>query len=204
MIGTPVLLIATNNPGKLREIKTILKEADLPLEVITPSELRIDLAVEETGDNYLTNAKLKAQAFAQHSGMPALADDSGLEVDVLGGQPGIRSARFSPLLKATDAHRRAYLLEQLGAHPRPWKARFYCQVAIALPDGEVQYAEGECRGEIIPEERGSGGFGYDPIFLLPDLGMTMAELPMEIKNRVSHRGRAVRAALPLLERLLPF
>jgi XTP/dITP diphosphohydrolase len=134
--------------------------------------------------------------------MLTLADDSGLEVDALGGLPGIRSARFAPQPGATDADRRAYLLAQLEDQPRPWSAHFHCTVALAMPSGGLRLAEGNCYGEVIPTERGDHGFGYDPIFLLPDLGRTMAELTTEEKNRFSHRARAVRAVLPLLTEMI--
>ena len=144
----------------------------------------------------------KHSAYAHLSNMVTLADDSGLEVDVLGGLPGIRSARFSPQANATDADRRAYLLEMLHGHPQPWTAHFHCTVAIATPGDKIIYAQGNCPGEIISTERGTNGFGYDPIFLIPAAGLTMAELSMAEKNRLSHRARAVKAALPVLEALL--
>jgi XTP/dITP diphosphohydrolase len=123
-------------------------------------------------------------------------------VDALGGLPGIRSKRFSEKPGATDADRRLYLLQRLRDHPRPWTARFRCTVALATPQGELYFAQGECPGEIIPDERGHNGFGYDPIFLLPDLGQTMAELSTELKNRLSHRARAIQAVKPVLTKLI--
>ncbi len=197
------ILLATNNPGKLREIQAILHE--LKAEMLTPRQLNLDLNVAETGLSYAENAALKAKAFAQASGILALADDSGLEVDALDGDPGIHSARFAPWPNATDADRRRVLLKQLQGKPRPWTARFRCTVAIAKPSQtsiEVYFAEGVCEGEILPEERGVNGFGYDPLFLLPQLGKTMAELTMDEKNRLSHRARALHAALPMLRELL--
>jgi XTP/dITP diphosphohydrolase len=197
------ILLATNNPGKLREIQAILQE--LKAEILTPRQLNLDLVVSETGQTYAENAALKAKAFAQAAGILALADDSGLEVDALDGNPGIHSARFAPWPNASDADRRKVLLEHLRGKPRPWTARFRCTTAIAQPlptSIEVYFAEGVCEGEIIPEERGANGFGYDPLFLVPQLGKTMAELTMEEKNRLSHRARALRAALPILKELL--
>ncbi len=194
------LLVATNNRGKLSEMLALL--GGLPLEIVSPQDIGIDLDVDESGATYETNAALKATAFARTSGLVTLADDSGLEVDALGGLPGVRSARFSPLPGATDADRRAYLLKFLKNHPRPWKAHFHCTVAIAPPKGKVYFAQGDCPGEIIPRERGTNGFGYDPIFLFPGLGLTMAELSMDEKNRRSHRARAIKAAIPLLLDLL--
>ena len=186
------LLLATNNPGKVEEIMEITH--DWGVEILTPAQIGVHLEIKETGHTYAENAALKARAFAKAGRVLSMADDSGLEVDALDGKPGLYSARFSPLPGASDADRRAYLLEQLRSHARPWTACFRCVIAIVSPDGETRFAEGVCPGEIIPEERGNNGFGYDPIFLLPDLGLTMAQLPMEVKNQLSHRARAVRAA----------
>ncbi len=194
------LLVATGNPGKLIEIQSLLDGLDIALT--TPDRCGISLNVEENGSSYEENAALKARLFARASGLVTLADDSGLEVDALAGRPGIHSARFSPLPNATDADRRTYLLGFLRDHGRPWTAHFHCTVAIATPEDKVYYAQGNCPGEIISEERGSNGFGYDPIFLLPEVGLTMAELSMEQKNRLSHRARAVKAALPILQAIL--
>ena len=196
------LLVATGNPGKLLEIQSLLD--DIEIQLITPDLVGVNLAVDENGNTYEENASLKALAFAKASGVITLADDSGLEVDVLNGLPGIRSARFSPLPSATDADRRSYLLGMLKVHPHPWKAHFHCTVAIATPSDKVYYAQGNCPGEIIADERGSNGFGYDPIFLISNIGLTMAELTMEAKNRLSHRARAVKAALPILHAIYSF
>ncbi len=192
------LLIATNNPGKVRELQALL--AEFHLDLILPADLGLNLKVEEDGLTYAENAAKKANAFAQASGLISLADDSGLEVDALDGAPGIYSARYSPKPGASDADRRAYLLENLRAHkaPRPWRAHFHAAVAVKVPGQEIKLAEGDCPGEIIPEERGVNGFGYDPIFLLPELGQTMAELNDREKNRLSHRARAILAARPIL------
>ena len=194
------LLIATNNKGKVKELRDLLKGVDV--ELVMPADINLDLDVVEDGHTYAENATKKALAFAQASNMISLADDSGLEVDALDGAPGLYSARYSPKPGASDADRRAYLLENLKDKPRPWTAHFHATIAIATPDKTVQLAEGKCYGEIIPEERGTGGFGYDPIFLFPELGKTMAELEMEQKNRLSHRARAVMNAMPILEKLL--
>jgi XTP/dITP diphosphohydrolase len=193
------LLIATNNRGKVEELRALLH--DLPVQLVTPLEINLELDVLEDGSTYAENAGKKALAFAQASGLVSLADDSGLEVEALGGAPGLYSARYLSKPGATDADRRAYLLKNLGNKPRPWQARFRATVAIAVPGQRVQLAEGDCRGEIIPEERGTGGFGYDPIFFIPELGRTMAELDMDEKNRVSHRARAMMNARPFLEKL---
>jgi XTP/dITP diphosphohydrolase len=196
MTDMQAVIIATNNPGKRKEIQALL--SDLPVQVVTPRQIGLELEVEEDGQNYAENAARKALAFARASGLIALGDDSGLEVDPLGGLPGLRSARFAPQPGASDADRRKYLLEQLREIPRPWTAHFHCTVALARPDGEVRYAEGDCWGEIIPEERGEQGFGYDPIFWIPEEGKTMAELSLEKKNLLSHRANAVQTARPLL------
>jgi XTP/dITP diphosphohydrolase len=192
------LLLATNNAGKVREYRDIL--GDLPIELVTPAEIGLDLEVEETGTTYEENARLKALAFAQASGLIALADDSGLEVDALGGDPGMRSHRYA---RGGDADRYHLLLERLQGVPVEERtARFRCVAAVATPAGEVYTVEGICPGVIIDDPRGTGGFGYDPVFLLPELGRTMAELAPQEKNRRSHRGRAGQTARPLLLRLL--
>lgn len=194
------LLVATGNKGKVREIQALL--GGMEIELITPAQIGLDLEVEENGNTYAENAALKAAAFATAANLLTMADDSGLEVQALGGQPGIRSARFSTKPGATDADRRAYLLQRLETLPRPWTARFCCAIALAAPGKEIRFAEGECQGEIIPEERGQNGFGYDPIFYIPTYQLTMAELTMEQKNRLSHRARAITASRPILEELL--
>lgn len=191
------LLIATNNQGKVRELQNLLK--DTGTELITPSQIHLELDVPEDGQTYAENATKKAVAFAEASGLVSLADDSGLEVDALDGAPGLYSARYAPKPNASDRDRRAYLLENLKDKPHPWTARFHATIAIAVPNGETHLAEGFCEGEIISEERGTGGFGYDPVFLLPELGKTMAELSTDEKNRLSHRARAVIKAKPILD-----
>ena len=195
----PKVLIATTNPGKLKEFRTLL--VDMPLQFVTPTDIQLELNVPEDGTTYAQNATKKALAYARVSGLISLADDSGLEVDVLGGAPGLYSARYLAKRGAKDADRRAYLLQNLRDKPQPWLARFRCCIAIAVPGGGVQLAEGDCAGEVIPEERGTGGFGYDPIFFIPEAGLTMAELNLEQKNRLSHRARAVGHAKPYLIRI---
>jgi XTP/dITP diphosphohydrolase len=201
------LLIATNNKGKVKELHELLENTGIQL--VTPVDIHLELDVHEDGSTYAENAAKKAIAFAQASGLISLADDSGLEVDALGGAPGLYSARYGSTSgeKLSDAGRRQFLLQNLKDKPRPWTARFHATIAVAIPESlwgqadrrlQVQELapglhmfEGYCHGEIIPEERGAGGFGYDPIFLLPELGKTMAELSMDKKNRLSHRARAV-------------
>jgi XTP/dITP diphosphohydrolase len=193
------LLIATNNRGKVDELQALLN--GLPVQLVTPADIDLKLEVVEDGMTYAENAEKKASAFANASGLVSLADDSGLEVEALDGAPGLYSARYLSRPGATDADRRTYLLKNLGNKPRPWKACFRATIAIAVPGQGVQHADGVCPGEIIPEERGEGGFGYDPIFLIPPLGRTMAELDMDEKNKVSHRAVAVMNARPILIRI---
>jgi XTP/dITP diphosphohydrolase len=195
------LLIATNNPGKLKEFQELLTGMDL--ELITPSQINLDLEVIEDGLTYAENAVKKAIAFTQASGLISLADDSGLEVDALDGAPGLYSARYGAAdgNKLSDGDRRKYLISKLHTKTRPWTARFRATIAIAHSVSDVQTTEGICEGEIIPDERGTGGFGYDPIFHIPELGKTMAELTMDEKNRLSHRARAVIRARVILGKL---
>jgi len=193
------LLIATNNKGKLKEFQDLLK--DTGIELISPADINLDIEVEEDGITYTENANKKAIAFAQASGLISLADDSGLEVDALDGAPGLYSKRYSPKPNASDSDRRIYMLENLKGKPHPWTAHFHATIAIATSEKDVQVVEGDCYGEIIPEERGTGGFGYDPIFLLPELNKTMAELDIKEKNRLSHRAKAIMNAIPVLRNI---
>ncbi len=230
------LLLATNNKGKVKELKDLLK--DTGIELVTPAQINLALDVVEDGQTYAENASKKAIAFAQASGLISLADDSGLEVDALDGAPGLYSARYGSTNgeKLSDAGRRAFLIQNLQDKPRPWTARFHATIAVAVPSNYLNHVtlseakglrsgketlqspksgslrvtgniediylfEGFCEGEIIPDERGKGGFGYDPIFLLSELGKTMAELSMEEKNRLSHRARAVMKAKPILDQI---
>jgi len=192
------LLLATSNQAKVREYKHLLQS--LPFELVSLAEQGITTAVSEVGGSLEENARLKATTLAVQSQLMALADDSGLEVDALGGEPGPLSARYAGE-GASDRDRLNYLLAKLKGVP--WErrsARFRCVIAIATPDGEVELCSGECRGVITFEPKGRHGFGYDPVFYLPELGKTMAELPLEIKNQVSHRGQAARQACQWLRR----
>jgi XTP/dITP diphosphohydrolase len=193
------LLLATNNKGKVREYQSLLK--GVPFELVTPAEQGINMEVEETGSTFEENARLKALAFARVSGLLTLADDSGLAVDALKGEPGIRSSRYAGE-GATDADRVKFLLAKLE-HIAPGKrtAHFICVIALAFPDGQIEICSGKCDGLIISEPRGENGFGYDPIFFFPALKKTMAELSTEIKNQVSHRARAAREAAKVLNNL---
>ncbi len=193
------ILLATNNPAKTGEYRSLL--SNLPGELVTLAEVGINTRVSEVGKSLEENARLKATVFAGESHLVALADDSGLEVDALGGEPGPLSARYAGE-GASDNDRVNYLLSRLKGVP--WEkrtARFRCIIAIATPNGKVEICSGERDGFITLKPRGKHGFGYDPIFYLPELGKTMAELPLEVKNQVSHRGQAARKVYQVLEKL---
>ncbi len=193
------LLLATNNQAKVGEYKSLLPNRSF--ELVTLADLGITTRVSETGESLEENARLKATALAAQSHLVALADDSGLEVDALGGEPGPLSARYAGE-GASDRDRVNYLLSRLEGVP--WEkrgARFRCVIAIATPNGKIEICSGERLGFITFKPRGEHGFGYDPVFYLPELGKTMAELPLEIKNQVSHRGQAARKAYQVLKRL---
>jgi XTP/dITP diphosphohydrolase len=193
------LLLATNNRGKVSEYRSLLQ--GIPYELVTPADVGIDIEVEESVSSFEENARLKATTLAAASGLLALADDSGLEVDALGGEPGVRSHRYAGE-GASDTERIDYLLAKLKDVPAEKRtACFRCVIAVAAPDGMVDYCSGECRGMITTEPRGEHGFGYDPVFYLPELGKTMAELAPEEKNRISHRARAAEQARELLKGL---
>ncbi len=194
----PKRLLGTNNQAKVREYRRLLR--NIPYDVVTLAEQGITTEVDETGESLEENARLKATLLSAQSRLLTLADDSGLEVDALGGEPGPLSARYAGE-GTSDKERISYLLDRLNEVP--WErrtARFRCVIAVATPDGEVEFCSGECAGVIAFEPRGTHGFGYDPIFYLPELGKTMAELPLAEKNRVSHRGQAARRAYPVLEK----
>lgn len=193
------LLLATNNQGKLAELKSLLD--GLGLVLLSPADLGLNVQVQERGINYLENSVLKAAIFAQASKIWSLADDSGLEVEALDGAPGIFSARYAPHPGATDKDRRRFLVQNLEKYPRPWKASFQSVVTLVGPEGSPIVTRGTCQGEIIPEGKGDGGFGYDRIFQLEDSGLTMAELTPEQKNSLSHRALAVRKLIPVLQGL---
>jgi XTP/dITP diphosphohydrolase len=189
----PKLLLATGNPGKVDEYLLLLR--DLPYELATLVGEGIDAVVSEEGATMEENARTKAIAYARISGLLTMADDSGLEVDALGGEPGPLSRRYAGD-NVSDRERIEYLLEKLNGVP--WErrsARFRCVIALASPQGQVELYQGECQGVMGVEPRGEGGFGYDPIFYLPQWDKTMAELPLEVKNEVSHRGQAARELL---------
>ena len=193
----PKLLLATTNQGKAREYRHLLK--GLPFQLVTLAEEGIHIAVDEKNTTFEENARLKATAYSNFSHLVTLADDSGLEVDALGGEPGIRSARFAGD-EASDEDKVERLLARLKEVP--WEkrtARFRCVIAIATPEGRTELCHGECHGLIAFAPKGNNGFGYDPIFYFPELDKTMAELPLETKNQISHRGRAALEAYRMLE-----
>ena len=195
----PKLLLATNNAGKVKEYRSLLQ--GIPFEMVTPGEIGITMDVAETGATYRENARLKACSLAAQSGLLTLADDSGIEVDALNGEPGVVSARYAGE-NASDAERIDHLLSELKDVPKEKRtARFYCLIAIAQPNGTVQFCDGECKGTIAFKPSGERGFGYDPIFYLPEWGKTMAELPVEVKNQISHRGTAAQKAKLLLQKM---
>jgi XTP/dITP diphosphohydrolase len=178
------LVLATGNQGKLREYEELLGQAGYEIVPFAGE-------VEETGSTYAENATLKARAALQATGLWSLGDDSGIEVDALGGFPGLRSARLGP----TQVERTATLLEMLAGEPRPWTARFTCTIALAAPEQPLRTVAGERRGEVVPEWRGEAGFGYDPVFLVPELGLTFGEMDRATKHLWSHRGAAIKALL---------
>jgi len=190
------LLIATNNEGKAREYRSLLR--GIPFRLVTMADEGITTDVPETGKSFEENAILKAKALAAAAGLLTLADDSGIEVDALDGGPGVLSHRYAGE-NTTDADRYKFLLEKLKGVPDDKRtARFRCVIAIAAPDGTVRTVSGECRGVLTTSPRGYNGFGYDPIFYVPELGRTMAEISPEEKNKISHRARAAEKARKLL------
>ena len=201
----PRLLIATRNPGKFREYRQLLR--DVPYELVSLDDLGIPDEVEETGDTFEENARLKARTYGALGGILTLADDSGLEVDALDGEPGVFSSRYGGDSNATDQDRVALLLQNLDGVP--WErrtARFRCFLAVAPPlasrlDQALTVVVGSVAGMIQYERQGDEGFGYDPVFYLPSYGKTMAELSLEDKNRISHRADAARKAAAMLQHL---
>jgi XTP/dITP diphosphohydrolase len=178
------LVIASGNTGKIAEYRDLLSGAKVEL-------IAHDTEVEEVGGTYAENAQLKAEAAAKQSGLPSLGDDSGIEVEALGGFPGVKSARIA----SSQQERIDELVRRLDGVSRPWKARFVCVIALAAPGKETQFFEGECLGELVPETRGSAGFGFDPIFLVPGTGKTFGEMTPDEKRKYSHRAAAARVLL---------
>ena len=193
----PKLLLATTNAGKIREYRSLL--GNLGYDIVTPTELGISQVIAETSDSYDENARTKAIVYANLSQLATLADDSGLEVDALNGEPGVQSARFAGKV-TSDAEKIKFLLSKLAGIP--WEKRtahFKCVIAIAIPKYQLSLCHAECHGIITFEAKGENGFGYDPIFFLPSIGKTMAELPLEVKNQVSHRSQAAHKARKILQ-----
>ena len=190
------IVFATTNEGKVKEIKEILK--DFPVEVVSMKEMGITADIEENGTTFEENSLIKARALAKLTGLPALADDSGLEVDYLNGEPGIYSARY--LGRDTDYdYKNNYIIDKLsGAKGEDRSARFVCVISLVLPDGREFVERGVVEGLIGYEQKGENGFGYDPIFYLPEYGKTSAELPPDEKNKISHRGKALTAMKKLI------
>ena len=189
------LLIASNNQNKLRELKALLCGR---FEVFSLAEKGIISEPEETGTTFAENAAIKATAAMRASGLPAIADDSGIAVDALGDAPGVYSARYCGV-HADDAGNNALLLKNMQGEQNR-KAKFVCAIALVYPDGRTVSAQGECEGILLEEPRGSNGFGYDPLFYLPQYGKTMAEIPAALKNRISHRAAALQNFMKLLDR----
>lgn len=198
MAEKPRFLLATNNAAKFRELSSLLSSGDW--ELVSPAKQGIKLEVQEMGQTLEENAVIKAASYAKASELVTLADDSGLEVEALGGGPGPLSARYAGE-KASDQERINLLLSQLsGVSWEKRKAQFRCVIAIVKPNGETKLCQGKCQGIITFEPIGEEGFGYDPVFYLPKRGKTMAELSLEEKNQISHRGKAAREALQALRR----
>lgn len=190
------LILASNNKNKLREFKELFSGMDV--ELISQREAGCNFEVDETGTTFEENAYLKAAAVTKATGLPAVADDSGLVVDALGGEPGIYSARYGPGHEASDADRYNYLLGKLGAE-KDRRARFVCCICCTMPDGAALRARGECEGEILCAPRGTNGFGYDPVFMPLCADKSMAELSPAEKNAISHRGKALREFMGVLK-----
>lgn len=195
------LVLATTNPGKIIEFERLLAEAGIPLRVLGLDAVGLS-APPETGETFEENAILKARHATEGSGLPALADDSGLVVDGLDGAPGVRSARYAGEGSNDEANRQRLIAELARVPEAARTARFRCAIAIALPGGTIETVTAAFEGRVITEPRGSGGFGYDSLFLIPERGLTLAELTLAEKNEISHRARATAQAVPILRRLL--
>jgi XTP/dITP diphosphohydrolase len=193
------LLIATKNRGKVTEIRALMGVGvQKNVEVVTLADMPAVMEPREDGKTFAENARIKALHYAHELKVLCVADDSGLSVDALGGMPGVRSARYAGE-GATDASNNAHLLHELARYPRPWRAAFVCAAAAALPGRVIAEAAGKLDGQVVPEPRGQEGFGYDPVFLVGSTWKTLAELPAEEKNRISHRGQAMRALIAELK-----
>lgn len=192
------LVMATRNAGKLREIRRLLAESGI--EVLSLADFPDLPEVEEDGLTFADNARKKGETIARQTGRLTLADDSGLEVAALDGAPGVHSARYAGTGSDDQANNRKLLAALSGVAAEGRQAAFVCVMALCSPAEECHFFRGRVEGEILPAPRGEGGFGYDPLFLVPEFGRTMAELPLDLKNRISHRGQALRQALAYLQR----
>ena len=193
------LLVATSNQGKLKEIRRLLEETSF--DVVGLEQLRTAPEVIEDGATFAANARKKALEMAAFSGLLTLADDSGLVVSALAGAPGVHSARYAGVQGNDTANNEKLLSEMASIPDEQRQATFQCVMALAWPDGRCRTFEGKVSGLIMRGERGSGGFGYDPLFMVPEYGRTMAELSLDIKNRISHRGTALRQVITVLQDL---
>ncbi len=199
MVKPPSILIATSNAGKVREVEAAL--AGFSIELVTLTQLDAIAPPVESETTFEGNARLKATYYAGHANRWALADDSGLEVDALGGAPGVYSSRFAGK-EGDDAANNTKLLMELESIPQSARsARFHCVMALSGPDDFMLVARGSVEGTILDKPRGEDGFGYDPLFFIPELGYTAAELPLEQKNAISHRGQALRSLREQIEKL---
>lgn len=190
------LVVATGNAGKLKEIRRLLESYDV--KVLGLDQFPDAPDVVEDGETFSANAAKKAETIARLTGLPCLADDSGLSVSALDGRPGVHSARFSGE-NANDQSNNLKLLEEMASIPEGQRqAAFFCVMALSLPDQPTRFFEGRVEGTILHEPQGDGGFGYDPLFWLPDFNCTMAEIPLDEKNRISHRGQALRQVVEFL------
>lgn len=194
------LLLATANQNKVRELEKMLQGVSLQLKSL--ADFPDYQAPPEDGESFLANATCKAVAAAEHSGLLTLADDSGLQVDFLQGAPGVHSARYAGKEHDDKANNRKLLTALEGVPQEKRQAQFVCVVVVAAPNGQFFYTQGSCKGEIAFSESGEGGFGYDPLFYLPNFGCSMAELSASEKNRISHRGQALAQMVPLLKKVV--
>lgn len=194
------IIFATGNTGKMKEIRSIL--GDMDVEILSMKEAGIDIEIEENGTTFTENAVIKASAIAKECGEIVLADDSGLEIDFINKEPGVYSARY--MGEETSYHiKNANLIERLHGVPEEKRtARFVCAIAAVFPDGSVKTTEGTIEGYIGYEEKGENGFGYDPIFCVPEFGCTTAELTLEQKNVISHRGKALQKMKSILQEMI--
>lgn len=195
------IIFATKNLGKIEELKLLIK--DLDIRILSLKDINFQKEILETGKTYLENAFKKSEEISRFSGKIAIADDSGIEIAAYGGEPGIKSARFLPELSCEQKNRKI-ITDLEGVTGKKRSVKYKCCIAIYRPDGKFFTCDGECEGIISKEPRGKNGFGYDPIFYLPEHKKTFAELPIELKNQISHRGKAFQKAREILKNLIPY